>query len=57
MDFYHYCIHVDTRKNKGGYSNEYITLIKLPVLAHKNENLAVYFDTAVSYLKSWFDDE
>ena len=26
-------------------------LIKLPVLAHKNETLVVYFDTAVSYLK------
>ena len=43
--------------NKGGYKNEYICLIKLPVLAHKNENLAVYFDTAASYLKSWLDCE
>ena len=33
------------------YSNEYIILIKLPVLAHKNENLVVYFDTEASYLK------
>ena len=37
--------------NKGGYINEYISLIKLPVLAHKNETLVVCFDTAVSYLK------
>ena len=43
--------------NKGRYNNEYISLIKLPVLAHKNENLAAYFDTAASYLKSWFDNE
>ena len=31
--------------------DEYIILIKLPVLAHKNENLVVYFDTEASYLK------
>ena len=51
MDFKYFVISFDTTIVFNRYSNEYIILIKLPVLAHKNETLVVYFDTAVSYLK------